>query len=99
MKSRVQWRGNSAARTTSRVVGNGLMLSVCIACLGLAVAGCGGLTPAVQQDRAQAAIQNVRYTIQDLGVVGPNFNAPGQPFAIANSGWISGTAAVGAAEH
>ena len=99
MKSRVQWCGNGAARTTSRVVGNGLLLSASIACIGLAVGGCGGLTPAPQQNRAQAAIQNVHYTIQDLGVVGPNFNAPGQPFVIANSGWISGTAAVGAAEH
>lgn len=43
--------------------------------------------------------QNTHYTIQDLGVVGANFNQPGQPLVISNSGWISGTAAVGAAEH
>ena len=99
MKSRVQWCAKGAVRIISRNVAGRLFPSAGIACVGLAVAGCGGFTPAVQQERAQAAIQNVRYSVQDLGVVGPNFNAPGQPFVISNSGWISGTAAVGAAEH
>ena len=42
---------------------------------------------------------NFRYTILDLGVVGANPNAPGQPIVISNNGWISGAEAVGAAEH
>jgi probable HAF family extracellular repeat protein len=62
--------------------------------------GCGGLTtPSLLQDQAQKVDQSTRYTIQDLGVVGANFNAPGQPIVISNSGWISGAAGVGAAEH
>jgi probable HAF family extracellular repeat protein len=70
-----------------------------MACLGLTLAGCGGLNSALQEQAVQAANRNVRYTIQDLGVVGANFNQPGQPYVISNSGWISGEALVGAAEH
>ena len=43
--------------------------------------------------------QQVHYKIQDLGVVGSNPSQPGQPFVISNSGWVSGGAGVGAAEH
>ena len=51
------------------------------------------------RERDQNGAQNVRFTIQDLGVVGTNFNQPGQPFVISNSGWVSGGAGVGTAEH
>jgi len=51
------------------------------------------------QERPKTDDQNTRYTIQDLGVVGTNPNQPGQPFVISNSGWVSGGAGVGAAEH
>ena len=77
----------------------GLCLSASIACLGSVLAGCGGLTTGLQQDAAQKASQTTRYTIRDLGVFGPNPTAPGGPLVVTNSGWISGAAAVGAAEH
>jgi probable HAF family extracellular repeat protein len=32
----------------------------------------------------------VRYTVIDLGVVGPSFASPGQPFVITNDGLVSG---------
>jgi probable HAF family extracellular repeat protein len=45
---------------------------------------------------ALAVAQTPRYTITDLGALGPN----GQPFSIANNGLIGGTAVLsGAAEH
>ena len=98
MKRRTKWCVNGAARIISRAVESGLLPSAGIACLGLAVAGCGGFTPSVQQ-QARSNVNNVRYTIQDLGVFGANVNAPGGPLVVTNSGWISGAAAVGAAEH
>ena len=98
MKCRTKWCVNGAARVISRAVERGLLPSAGIACLGLAVAGCGGFTPSVQQ-QARSNVNNARYTIQDLGVFGANANAPGGPLVITNSGWISGAAAVGAAEH
>jgi len=70
-----------------------------IACLGLALVGFGGLSPAQSQERDQNGAQNVGYTIHDLGVVGTNPNQPGQPFVISNGGWVSGGADVGAALH
>jgi probable HAF family extracellular repeat protein len=83
--------------------GSGLGLfgwkSAGLACLGLALAGCGGLNSALQEQAVQAANRSVRYTIQDLGVVGANFFQPGQPYVISNSGWISGEALVGSAEQ
>jgi probable HAF family extracellular repeat protein len=70
-----------------------------IASLCVAVAGCSGsLTPALQQE-ARPGGQNTRYIIQDLGVFGANASAPGGPLVVTNSGWISGAAAVGTAEH
>jgi probable HAF family extracellular repeat protein len=41
----------------------------------------------------------MRYTIGDLGVFGANASAPGGPLVVTDSGWISGAAAVGTAEH
>lgn len=52
----------------------------------------------VAQERS-APQEHMRYTIKDLGVVGANFNQPGQPLQISNGGWVSGGAGVGAAEH
>lgn len=49
--------------------------------------------------RDRNGAQSVRYTIQDLGVVGTNPTQPGQPFVISNGGWVSGGADVGAALH
>ena len=91
MKFEAQEYVNCAARMISRVVWSHRLPSAGVACLGLALAGFVGLTP------AQA--QNTHYTVQDLGVVGENFFQPGQPIVISNSGWVSGGAGVGAAEH
>jgi probable HAF family extracellular repeat protein len=45
---------------------------------------------------AVASAQTPRYTLTDLGALGPN----GQPFSVANNGLIGGTAVLsGAAEH
>jgi len=94
---------NSAARIPFRVVSRVALPSAGVACLGLALAGCGGQlvsVPTAQQDHGQSAnLRNVHYTIQDLGVVGANPSQPGQPLVIANNGWVSGAAGVGAAEH
>lgn len=70
-----------------------------ISCLGLAMIGCGSGLVRDAQLQPQADNANVRYNITDLGQVGNNLNDPGQPLVISNSGWISGTARVGAAEH
>jgi probable HAF family extracellular repeat protein len=73
-----------------------------IACLSMALAGCGGvgpaLTPSYSQSREQAA-DATRFTIRDLGVIGKNANQPGQPVVISNNGWISGAASVASAEN
>lgn len=86
MNIRVKWYG--ATRASSRVAWNHRLSSAGIV---FALAALAGLVP--------AEAQNTRYTIQDLGVVGTNFNQPGQPFVISNGGWVSGGAGVGAAEH
>ena len=99
MKSRALWWFNGESRMLSRSRSSHRLRSAGIACLGLALVGFGGLAPAQPQEREQNSAQNVRYTIQDLGVVGTNPNQPGQPFVISNSGWVSGGAGVGAAEH
>jgi hypothetical protein len=99
MKSRVWWWFNGGSRMISRVRRSHRLPLAGIACLGLALVGFGGLTPAQSQEGAQNGAQNVRYRIQDLGVVGTNANQPGQPFVISNSGWVSGGADVGAALH
>jgi probable HAF family extracellular repeat protein len=44
-------------------------------------------------------MNDTRFTIRDLGVVGQNANQPGQPLVISNKGWVSGAAGVGSAEH
>jgi probable HAF family extracellular repeat protein len=87
MKSRAQYV-NGAARMISRAGWSHRLTSAGVACLGLALAGWGGLTA--------AEAQNTYYTVQDLGVVGQNFSQPGQPFEITNNGWVSGGAGVGA---
>jgi probable HAF family extracellular repeat protein len=102
MKCRTKWCVNGAARIISRAVESGLLPAAGIACLGLAVAGCGGglIPTALQEEHGQAGNpRNSLYTIQDLGVFGANASAPGGPLVVTDSGWISGAAAVGAAEH
>ena len=99
MKFRAQEYVNCAAQMISQVSWSHRLRLAGIACLGLALVGLVGLTPAQSQERDQNGAQNVRYTIRDLGVVGTNPNQPGQPFVISNSGWVSGGAGVGAAEH
>jgi probable HAF family extracellular repeat protein len=91
----MQWCIIGAARRIFRAAWSGLLPAAGIASFCLAVAGCGGVAPVVQRDRAQASNQNVQYTIQDLGVFGPNPSAPGGPLVVTNSGWISGAAGVG----
>jgi len=99
MKFRAHEYLNSAAQMISQVAWRHRLPSAGIACLGLALVGFSGIARAQSQERDHNGAQNVRYTIQDLGVVGTNSNQPGQPFVISNSGWISGGAGVGAAEH
>lgn len=90
---------NGGSRMISRARWSQRLSLAGIACLSLALVGWGGLTCAQAQEQASTDAQNARYTIQDLGVVGANFNQPGQPFVITNSGWVSGAANVGAALH
>jgi probable HAF family extracellular repeat protein len=97
MKSKVLSWFNGESRMISQSRWTHRLPSVGIACLGLALVAFGGLTRAQSQERDQNG--NLRYTIQDLGVVGTNPNQPGQPFVISNDGWVSGGAGVGAAEH
>jgi probable HAF family extracellular repeat protein len=99
MKFRVLWRSNGGSRMISRARCNRRLSSASIASLGLALAWFCGSSLAHSQVQAEDRGQNVRYTIQDLGVVGTNLNQPGQPFVISNSGWVSGGAGVGTAEH
>ncbi len=72
-----------------------------IARLSLALVTVTGSIGALAQPQEgdQNDTRDVRYTIHDLGVVGTNANQPGQPFVISNSGWVSGGAGVGTAEH
>jgi probable HAF family extracellular repeat protein len=95
MKSGILWWFNGESRMISRARWSHWLPSSGIACLCLALVGFGGLTPAQPQEHTQS----VRYTVQDLGVVGTNPSQPGQPFVISNSGWVAGGAGVGAAEH
>ena len=99
MKSTIQSCVIGAARRIFRAAWIDFLLSAGIACLCLAVAGCGGVAPVVQADRSQASAQNVLYTVQDLGVFGANPSVPGGPLVVTDSGWISGAAVVGADEH
>jgi probable HAF family extracellular repeat protein len=62
-------------------------------CLVVVLVACGC---ASAQEQAQNSAYQIRYTIQDLGVVGIN---PGQPFVISNDGWIAGAADVSGAER
>jgi len=76
--------------------------SICVASLLAVLAMPVGLVAqkfSATQELKPKSTRNVRYTIQDLGVVGTNPNQPGQPFVISNSGWMSGGADVGAALH
>ena len=104
MNSRVFSRVGRAAQIAARAVCSQQLSTAGIACLGLALVGCGGLTPNLQQDpSARHAGQPARYTVQDLGVFGSNPTAPGGPLVVTDSGWISGAAGVspggGAPEH
>jgi probable HAF family extracellular repeat protein len=99
MKSGILWWFNGESRMISRARWSHWLPSSGIACLGLALVGFGGPTPAQPQERVKVNDQKIRYTIEDLGVVGTNPSQPGQPFVISNSGWVSGGAGVGAAEH
>jgi hypothetical protein len=93
MKFRVQWWVIGAARRISRTAWSSLLPLAGISCL--AVAGCSGSFSPVQQQQARLGAQNTLYTIQDLGVFGPNPNAPGGPLVVTDSGWISGAAGIG----
>ncbi len=95
MTSKVLCCINGVAGTIFRPVRSRFLTSSGVAGLGFALVGFGGFTPVPQQELGI----HLRYTIQDLGVVGANPNAPGQPLVISNSGWIGGAAGVGAAEH
>lgn len=99
MKSKVLWWLKGGSRMISQTRWNQRLHWAGIACLGLTFVSFGGLTHAQSRARGQNGAQNVQYTIQDLGIVGTNPNQPGQPFVISNGGWVSGGAAVGAAEH
>lgn len=105
MNCRNQWFITGAARISSRVAERCLLPSAGIACLVLALAGCGVATPfagtPVQQEQGQKlSAPNVLFTIHDLGMLGSNKpNQPGQPIVITNSGWISGASDVGAGLH
>lgn len=101
MKSTVFSQISRGAQLVARSVRTQPLTSAAIACFSLALVGCGGFTttPSLLQDQAQNVGQSTRYTIQDLGVFGANANAPGGPLVVTDSGWISGAAAVGAAEH
>ena len=74
-----------------------------IAYLVTAFAGCAGqgasLTPMYDKPAQRVDVSAPQFTIRDLGVVGQNANQPGQPIVVSNSGWISGAAGVGKAEH
>ena len=98
MKSTVKWCVAYAARKIARAARSHRWSTAAIAFPGLAVAGCGGVSPLLQQ-QSRVNIHNIGYTIQDLGVVGANPSQPGQPLVISNSGWVSGSAGIGAAEH
>lgn len=98
MRSRFLLRITQAMQVAARAARQTLETAG-IACLCLALGGCGGLSPMQQQVLSQAARQNSLYTIQDLGVFGSNPSAPGGPLVVTDSGWISGAAAVGATEH
>src|ERR1700744_5111335 len=88
MKNRAQQSVCGVAGRISRAMRKLRLPMAGFACLGV----CAGV--AAQQ--AQSASQATRYTVHDLGVVGAN---PGQPFVISNSGFVSGSAEVGGAEH
>lgn len=100
MRSRVERYVNGTARMIVRAAGSYLLPAAGLSCFGLALAGCsGGAAPMMQQAQSQTDATNTHYTIEDLGVFGPNPSAPGGPLVITDNGWISGAAAVGAAEH
>ncbi|HEV2484056.1 MAG TPA: hypothetical protein VGT08_00850 [Terracidiphilus sp.] len=100
MKSTVFSRVNRAAQMVNGAARSQSLLMAGIACVGLTLAGCSGLTTlGTQSDRAQNAGQPSRYTIQDLGVFGANPTVPGGPLVVTDSGWISGAAVLGADEH
>ena len=76
--------------------------SICVASLLAVLAMPVGLVAqkfSAMHEQKPNSTRDVRYTIQDLGVVGTNPNQPGQPFVISNNSWISGGADVGAALH
>lgn len=95
MKPTVQRCVIGAARRFIPAAWSRLFALAGIVCLSLAVAGCSGSITPVQTQQARANNPNTRYTIQDLGVFGPNPTAPGGPLVVTNSGWISGAAGVG----
>ena len=99
MRSTFLLRVEQAVRVAVRTARSQSLEAAGIACLSLVLAGCGGFSPLQQQELSQAARQNSLYTIQDLGVFGANPSAPGGPLVVTDSGWISGAAAMGAAEH
>jgi probable HAF family extracellular repeat protein len=76
--------------------------SLCVAGLLAALAMPARLVaqePSASRELRPDSTASTHYTIVDLGVVGTNPNQPGQPFVISDSGWVSGGAGVGAAEH
>jgi probable HAF family extracellular repeat protein len=99
MNSAVQRYVVGAARRVFPAAWRGLLSSAGIASLSLAVAGCSGSFTLVPQQQARVNNPNTRYTVQDLGVFGANPTVPGGPLVVTDSGWISGAAVVGNAEH
>lgn len=99
MNFRTQWCLNGAARMVFRAAEGRLLPAIGVACIGFVLAGSSGFTRAQLQGDARIDGTSTHYTIQDLGVVGANANAPGQPFVISDNGWVAGVAAVGSALH
>ncbi|HEX8711510.1 MAG TPA: hypothetical protein VF730_06530 [Terracidiphilus sp.] len=99
MTSKVERFAIAAARRIFQAAWSGLLPTAGIACLGFTIAGCTSSFTPFQQQQARVNNPNTRYTIEDLGVFGANPAMPGGPLVVSNSGWISGAAAVGNAEH
>lgn len=99
MKRRTQWCVIGAARRISRAAGERQFSLAGIAFIGLAIAGCSGMSTMQQLSFTSAGSQDSVYMIQDLGVFGANPSVPGGPLVLTDSGWISGAAVLGNVEH
>lgn len=91
MKSRILLCVHGAGQYVWPASGGHLLRGCGIACLSLALAGCGGLTmPGSPQNRAQNSVQFLHYSIEDLGALGGTYS---YAYGINNAGVISGGAA------